>query len=129
MAVTESALYKKLKVRPRERLHTSHFRVGRARLVLNTLQVNIHRFRLNCAHDGHAGTQGAEPFFLFAGPNVIQSQEHCFKMCRHIKAITDRFAAVSDPPSTDGKFLIDMRHEYIHLQGTHRAQLAVLLGI
>ena len=36
------------------------------------------------------GVQGTkQPFFLLAGPNVIQSQEHCFKMCRHIKAITD----------------------------------------
>mmetsp|Transcript_12547 Transcript_12547/g.37689 ORF Transcript_12547/g.37689 Transcript_12547/m.37689 type:complete len:305 (+) Transcript_12547:190-1104(+) len=31
----------------------------------------------------------AEPFFLMAGPNVIQSEEHCLKMCRQIKAVTD----------------------------------------
>ena len=24
-----------------------------------------------------------------AGPNVIQSEEHIFKMCRHLKDITD----------------------------------------
>ena len=34
--------------------------------------------------------KSAEPFFLFAGPNVIQSQEHVFKMCRQIKSVTDR---------------------------------------
>lgn len=26
------------------------------------------------------------PFFLMAGPNVIQSEAHCLKMCRQIKA-------------------------------------------
>lgn len=29
------------------------------------------------------------PFFLMAGPNVIQSEAHCLKMCRQIKAVTD----------------------------------------
>lgn len=33
--------------------------------------------------------KGAAPFFLMAGPNVIQSEEHCMKMCRQIKAVTD----------------------------------------
>jgi len=33
--------------------------------------------------------KGADPFFLMAGPNVIQSQEHIFKMCRQIKQVTD----------------------------------------
>ena len=33
--------------------------------------------------------QGAKPFFLMAGPNVIQSEEHIFKMCRHIKSVAD----------------------------------------
>lgn len=27
-------------------------------------------------------------FFLMAGPNVIQSEEHCLKMCRQIKSVT-----------------------------------------
>ena len=31
----------------------------------------------------------AKPFFLMAGPNVIQSEEHCLKMCHQIKAVTD----------------------------------------
>ena len=34
--------------------------------------------------------QGAEPFFVMAGPNVIQSQDHIFNMCRRLKDITDR---------------------------------------
>ncbi|KAI7837884.1 hypothetical protein COHA_008371 [Chlorella ohadii] len=33
--------------------------------------------------------KAAQPFFLMAGPNVIQSEEHCLKMCRQIKAVTD----------------------------------------
>ncbi|KAL6784529.1 hypothetical protein ACKKBF_B02155 [Auxenochlorella protothecoides x Auxenochlorella symbiontica] len=33
--------------------------------------------------------KGSAPFFLMAGPNVIQSEEHCLKMCRQIKAVTD----------------------------------------
>eukprot|EP00240_Pyramimonas_obovata_P016140 CAMPEP_0118933008 /NCGR_PEP_ID=MMETSP1169-20130426/10936_1 /TAXON_ID=36882 /ORGANISM="Pyramimonas obovata, Strain CCMP722" /LENGTH=295 /DNA_ID=CAMNT_0006875721 /DNA_START=61 /DNA_END=948 /DNA_ORIENTATION=- len=33
--------------------------------------------------------KNADPFFLMAGPNVIQSEEHIFKMCRQIKSVTD----------------------------------------
>jgi len=33
--------------------------------------------------------KAADPFFLMAGPNVIQSEEHIFKMCRQIKHVTD----------------------------------------
>ncbi|PSC67650.1 2-dehydro-3-deoxyphosphooctonate aldolase [Micractinium conductrix] len=33
--------------------------------------------------------KASAPFFLMAGPNVIQSEEHCLKMCRQIKAVTD----------------------------------------
>lgn len=29
------------------------------------------------------------PFFLLAGPNVVQSEEHIFKMCREIKSVTN----------------------------------------
>lgn len=31
----------------------------------------------------------AEPFFLMAGPNVIQSEEHVFKMCRRLKQTSE----------------------------------------
>lgn len=33
--------------------------------------------------------RGSDPFFLMAGPNVIQSEEHIFKLCRQIKQVTD----------------------------------------
>jgi 2-dehydro-3-deoxyphosphooctonate aldolase (KDO 8-P synthase) len=33
--------------------------------------------------------KASKPFFLLAGPNVIQSEEHVHKMCRQIKAVTD----------------------------------------
>lgn len=33
--------------------------------------------------------QSSKPFFLMAGPNVIQSEEHIFAMCRELKRITD----------------------------------------
>lgn len=36
--------------------------------------------------------QAAEPFFVLAGPNVIESEEHILKMAKHIKAITSRQA-------------------------------------
>ena len=36
-----------------------------------------------------AELKGSAPFFLMAGPNVIESEEHCMKMCRQIKAVTD----------------------------------------
>jgi len=32
----------------------------------------------------------ADPFFIFAGPNVIQSEEHILKMARCCKAVVDR---------------------------------------
>ncbi|KAG9143890.1 hypothetical protein Leryth_016095 [Lithospermum erythrorhizon] len=32
----------------------------------------------------------AEPFFLMAGPNVIESEDHIFYMAKHIKAITSK---------------------------------------
>ena len=44
---------------------------------------------LFCRYEVYA-TQGSDPFFLMAGPNVIQSEEHIFKMCRQIKQVTDR---------------------------------------
>eukprot|EP00252_Welwitschia_mirabilis_P021768 TRINITY_DN5683_c0_g1_i3.p1 TRINITY_DN5683_c0_g1~~TRINITY_DN5683_c0_g1_i3.p1 ORF type:complete len:293 (+),score=57.84 TRINITY_DN5683_c0_g1_i3:180-1058(+) len=34
--------------------------------------------------------KGAESFFLLAGPNVIESEDHILKMARQIKNITDR---------------------------------------
>lgn len=34
--------------------------------------------------------KSASPFFLLAGPNVIQSEEHCIKLCGKIKEIADR---------------------------------------
>ncbi|XP_042411528.1 uncharacterized protein LOC122001038 [Zingiber officinale] len=34
--------------------------------------------------------QAAEPFFLLAGPNVIESEEHILKMAKHIKTVTSR---------------------------------------
>ncbi|GAB4860939.1 hypothetical protein Ancab_036100 [Ancistrocladus abbreviatus] len=34
--------------------------------------------------------KAAEPFFLLAGPNVIESEEHIMRMAKHIKAITSK---------------------------------------
>ncbi|CAI0558047.1 unnamed protein product [Linum tenue] len=34
--------------------------------------------------------KSADPFFLLAGPNVIESEEHIFTMAKHIKAISTR---------------------------------------
>lgn len=31
----------------------------------------------------------ASPFFLMAGPNVIESEEHCMQLCAAIKAVAD----------------------------------------
>ncbi|KAL2634729.1 hypothetical protein R1flu_006208 [Riccia fluitans] len=33
--------------------------------------------------------KAAEPFFVLAGPNVIESEHHCMKMARQIKSVTD----------------------------------------
>ena len=34
--------------------------------------------------------KAAQPFFIMAGPNVIQSEEHVLKLARQIKAVTDK---------------------------------------
>lgn len=34
--------------------------------------------------------QAAEPFFLLAGPNVIESEEHILEMAKHIKHVTSK---------------------------------------
>lgn len=34
--------------------------------------------------------KSVEPFFILAGPNVIESEEHIFRMAKHIKAITSK---------------------------------------
>ncbi len=34
--------------------------------------------------------KSSQPFFVMAGPNVIQSEEHVLKMARQIKAVTDK---------------------------------------
>ncbi|XLU42805.1 hypothetical protein S245_037619, partial [Arachis hypogaea] len=34
--------------------------------------------------------KAAEPFFLLAGPNVIESEEHIMKMAKHIKTVTSK---------------------------------------
>ncbi|KAG8093420.1 hypothetical protein GUJ93_ZPchr0012g21419 [Zizania palustris] len=34
--------------------------------------------------------KAAQPFFLLAGPNVIESEEHVLKMAKHIKDITTK---------------------------------------
>jgi 2-dehydro-3-deoxyphosphooctonate aldolase (KDO 8-P synthase) len=33
--------------------------------------------------------KGSDSLFLLAGPNVIQSEEHCLKMCRQILSVTE----------------------------------------
>lgn len=35
--------------------------------------------------------QAAEPFFLLAGPNVIESEDHILHMAKNIKAITSKY--------------------------------------
>lgn len=35
--------------------------------------------------------QVAEPFFLFAGPNVIESEEHVLHMAKHIKNVATKY--------------------------------------
>ncbi|KAL4597824.1 hypothetical protein ACB092_11G016700 [Castanea dentata] len=34
--------------------------------------------------------KAADPFFLLAGPNVIESEEHIFRMAKHIKTIASK---------------------------------------
>ncbi|TQD90934.1 hypothetical protein C1H46_023537 [Malus baccata] len=34
--------------------------------------------------------KAAEPFFLLAGPNVIESEEHIFRMAKHIKSVATK---------------------------------------
>ena len=34
--------------------------------------------------------KASQPFFLMAGPNVVESEEHCLKMACQIKSVTDK---------------------------------------
>ena len=34
--------------------------------------------------------QAAEPFFLLAGPNVIESEDHIMRMANHIKTVASK---------------------------------------
>lgn len=40
--------------------------------------------------DFYKNLKAASPFFVMAGPNVIQSEEHVLKLARQIKAVTDK---------------------------------------
>ena len=40
--------------------------------------------------DFYKQLKAAQPFFVMAGPNVIQSEEHVLKLARQIKEVTDR---------------------------------------
>ena len=33
--------------------------------------------------------KASSPFFIMAGPNVVESEEHCLKLARQIKSVTD----------------------------------------
>ena len=37
--------------------------------------------------------QAAEPFFLLAGPNVIESEEHILRMANHLKTISTKYVS------------------------------------
>jgi len=38
--------------------------------------------------------QGADPFFLLAGPNVIESEDHILRMAKHIKSIASEYVVI-----------------------------------
>ena len=40
--------------------------------------------------------QMQKKFFIMAGPNVIESEEHVLKMARQMKAIMDEYLGYSD---------------------------------
>jgi 2-dehydro-3-deoxyphosphooctonate aldolase (KDO 8-P synthase) len=40
-------------------------------------------------HARVAAGQSAAPFFVVAGPNVLESHEHALKMARQVKLVTD----------------------------------------
>ena len=48
----------------------------------------MHRTRTIQLGDYELG--GERPFFLIAGPCVIEGQDHCLKIARHLKAITEQ---------------------------------------
>jgi 2-dehydro-3-deoxyphosphooctonate aldolase (KDO 8-P synthase) len=44
--------------------------------------------------DFYKKLKSAQPFFIMAGPNVIQSEEHILQLAGKIKAVTDRLGLV-----------------------------------
>ncbi len=49
-----------------------------------------HRLLATQESDFFKQLKSSQPFFVMAGPNVIQSEEHVLKLARQIKAITDK---------------------------------------
>lgn len=61
--------------------------------------------------------QTSEPFFLLAGPNVIESEEHVMRMANHIKAITSKyvlFLSLSPPTLSIPCLLIGKQGDLLH---------------
>jgi 2-dehydro-3-deoxyphosphooctonate aldolase (KDO 8-P synthase) len=52
----------------------------------------------------------AEPFFVMAGPNVIESEEHALKMARQIKSVTDE-SVLQQVKTTYGLPIVTDVHE------------------
>ncbi|KAL4345059.1 hypothetical protein AHAS_Ahas11G0240500 [Arachis hypogaea] len=70
--------------------HLSLFKLS---LSLSDLTLS-HRLRkkkkMNSQSMLYSQLKAAEPFFLLAGPNVIESEEHIMKMAKHIKTVTSK---------------------------------------
>lgn len=57
---------------------------------LRSLLVVVNYFTFDIMYLLVAYAQASDPFFLLAGPNVIESEEHVLKMAKHIKSITSK---------------------------------------
>ncbi|KAH9314225.1 hypothetical protein KI387_022852, partial [Taxus chinensis] len=75
----------------RKRTHRHGVRYGYGKTVLVMYPVSVGTFPdVPTVYPSLYQYLGAEPFFLLAGPNVIESEEHILKMARQIKSVTEK---------------------------------------
>ena len=71
------------------RLYLCRFKLIVASLVVCLECTNAHPSPFQQESAFFAELKAAQPFFLMAGPNVVESEAHCLKLARQIKAVTE----------------------------------------
>ncbi|KAF3948228.1 hypothetical protein CMV_025751 [Castanea mollissima] len=70
--------------------HSTHFSSQIFRLVAEKIFEIVIWVQMESSAQLFNQLKAADPFFLLAGPNVIESEEHIFRMAKHIKTIASK---------------------------------------